>query len=136
MPSGRGSKLIRMLSRKKNDWEEDDNEQQEKHVSFSQQIRDAFEWSRHHSIRGHMMKFVLHPQFDNFILLCIFVSSVLMIFDLPLNDPSDTLMQVIQVTDQVFGLIFTVEMTMKMIAFGVVFNNNPVNDQWVPPQNW
>ena len=43
--------------------------------------------------RRLLMRLVLHPQFDQVIILVIILSSVLMAIDSPLNDPNGSLVQ-------------------------------------------
>ena len=71
------------------------------------------------------------PKFDGFILLCIVLSSLLMVFNKPLSDPTTKSADAFQNAEYVFVVIFTLEMLLKMISMGVIVNNNPVPEQFL-----
>ena len=52
----------------------------------------------------------------------IIVSSVLLALENPLKDPKSTFMIVLQYADNVITLIFTMEMILKVITYGLIFN--------------
>eukprot|EP00931_Biecheleriopsis_adriatica_P119863 TRINITY_DN9503_c0_g1_i1.p1 TRINITY_DN9503_c0_g1~~TRINITY_DN9503_c0_g1_i1.p1 ORF type:complete len:1886 (-),score=426.27 TRINITY_DN9503_c0_g1_i1:127-5784(-) len=60
--------------------------------------------------------------FDSFILLCILISSVCMAIDTPLNNPKDPLVKIIRDADQVFAIIFIIEMAIKLLALGLIWS--------------
>jgi hypothetical protein len=64
----------------------------------------------------------LHPFFDPFIMLIIFVSTVMMIIDNPLNDPDGKLSYVLNQMDIVITSIFCFECAVKIIQYGLLFN--------------
>ena len=66
-----------------------------------------------------------HPNktFDKIILVLILISSGLLPFDNPLNDPHSTKSKVIFYLNTGFTLCFIVEMSIKVIALGLVHNN-------------
>ncbi|CAE7545784.1 Cacna1h [Symbiodinium microadriaticum] len=69
--------------------------------------------------------------FDNAILFCILVSSVGMAMDSPLSDPSAPWTQVIRRGDQVFAVIFALEMVIKLIAYGLFWcEHGYLKDGW------
>mmetsp|Transcript_4740 Transcript_4740/g.8379 ORF Transcript_4740/g.8379 Transcript_4740/m.8379 type:complete len:1851 (+) Transcript_4740:174-5726(+) len=55
--------------------------------------------------------------FDNFILVCILISSTAMALDGPLNDPDHWGTQFLRGCDQVFSIVFIMEMSVKLCAF-------------------
>ena len=59
-----------------------------------------------------------HKFFNNFIIICILVSSVCLAFEDPTTD--ETLKHKLKEFDQVFTYIFTVEMAFKIVALGFV----------------
>lgn len=57
--------------------------------------------------------------FDNFILFCIALSTIGMIYDTPLNDPEDPLTNGVRSSDTLFAYIFICEMLWKLFALGL-----------------
>ncbi|CAD7968728.1 unnamed protein product [Amoebophrya sp. A120] len=87
------------------------------------------------SFRERMRRVMKHPKFDQVILLCIATSSLLMIVNTPLSDPrAEPENTFYFVMDWFFGIIFTAEMFTKMIAMGVLVNNNPAPEQFAELQ--
>ena len=60
---------------------------------------------------------VEHPLFENVILLCIFISSMLLAFEEPGMDGESTKAKNLLILDYVFTAIFTVEMIAKVRCF-------------------
>jgi hypothetical protein len=56
--------------------------------------------------------------FDNFILVCILLSTLCMMLDVPLADPRSPLSVFIKYADTIFAIIFIIEMTIKLVALG------------------
>jgi len=67
------------------------------------------------SVGGSMFKV-----FDNFILLCILLSSFAMAYDTPLNDPDDPLTQLVRDSNKFFAYIFMFELVVKLFAMGLI----------------
>ena len=80
------------------------------------------------SFRERCRRMVKHPKFDQVILVAILVSSVLMVFNIPLGHPKYR--NFFTVSDVVFAVIFTGEMLVKMVSMGVFVNNNPAPEQF------
>jgi len=59
---------------------------------------------------------------DNVILFFIFISSLLLSLDNPLNDPNGSLTQALYAFDIIFTVIFAIECSMKIIALGFIAN--------------
>lgn len=59
--------------------------------------------------------------FDNFILVCIILSTLCMMADTPLSDPRDISTKFIRTADSVFAVIFIAEMLVKLAALGLVW---------------
>lgn len=71
--------------------------------------------------------------FDNIILLCILISTVCMAVDSPLADPSNVFTQIVRAADEVFAVIFIVEMVIKLIALGLIWGHDAyLKSSW----NW
>ena len=64
---------------------------------------------------------VSHPYFDNFILLCIVISSLMLALDTPFENPDGRLATDIATCNVVFTVIFVIEMSIKIIAVGFVY---------------
>jgi hypothetical protein len=64
-------------------------------------------------------KIVSRKEFDHSILLCIILSSVTLAIDSPLNDPHTTLSKALVIFDWIMTIIFTIEMILKIIGFGL-----------------
>lgn len=62
--------------------------------------------------------------FDNFVLLCILVSTVCMALDTPLRNPGDPLTKVLRGMDFVFKIIFVAEMAIKLLAMGLIWGRD------------
>ena len=50
------------------------------------------------------------------------ISSIMLVLDNPLNDPTDNMMRIIRHTDVVINCLFTLEATIKIIAKGLLHN--------------
>uniref|UniRef100_K3WVK8 Ion transport domain-containing protein n=1 Tax=Globisporangium ultimum (strain ATCC 200006 / CBS 805.95 / DAOM BR144) TaxID=431595 RepID=K3WVK8_GLOUD len=70
--------------------------------------------------------------FEHLILAIIFVGSILLAVDNPLNDPKSRQSIILGITDTVFTSIFVVEMTLKVIDLGFIFNGSQsyLRDPW------
>ncbi|CAD7948881.1 unnamed protein product, partial [Amoebophrya sp. A25] len=86
------------------------------------------------STRERARRLMKHPKFDQIILICIAASSILMVVNTPLSDPRESIQEFYFAMDWVFGIIFTIEMVTKMIAMGVLVNNNPSPEQFAELQ--
>ena len=63
-----------------------------------------------------------NSKFDGVILMCIIVSSILLAVESPLTDPDGSLMAVLSILDLIFTIVFTLELVLKNIAWGFMFN--------------
>jgi hypothetical protein len=72
--------------------------------------------------RLFIARLVTHKYFDPFIMTLIFISTILMAVDSPLNDPDSTLSQVLNIIDIVITSFFMLESVTKIIAYGFIFN--------------
>lgn len=70
-------------------------------------------------IRKFAYRFVLHPFFDPFIMLCIILNTVAM--TLEYDTMSDSYADMLLVCDWVFAIIFTIEAILKICSFGFPF---------------
>lgn len=59
-----------------------------------------------------------HTMFQQGILLCIFINSFSM--GIEYHDQPETLTRVVEVSNMVFSCIFSVEMVLKLAAYGIV----------------
>jgi len=74
-----------------------------------------------HRLRLVCFELITHPYFDNFILTVIMCSSVMLVVDSPLLDPTSNLKKGLQILDYFFCAIFAFESVCKMIVFGLYF---------------
>jgi len=82
-------------------------------------------------LRVGLGKVVDCPLFQNFILLCIFISSMLLAADEPGLDPDSDFANFLKLTDWVFTILFSVELVMKVIVYGLMFTPDAyLRDGW------
>ena len=72
-----------------------------------------------HPLRVAILKLVLHRDFEMLVLVLIVGSSACLALDHPLDDPDSFKAQVLYVLDILFTSLFTVELVLKCVAFGV-----------------
>jgi len=73
---------------------------------------------------------VVHPQFENMILAFIIISSLKLVVDTYFEDASEML-EISGNIDFFFNGSFTLEATMKIIAFGLILDDNSyLTDTW------
>lgn len=77
-------------------------------------------------VRKLCIAVILHPVFDAFILLVIVLNSITMALEDPLEDPDrpSDLTKTLHTLELIFNIIFTVEMTIKIVAMGFVMQTN------------
>lgn len=83
-------------------------------------------------LRHVSQRIVRNKRFESILLSVILVSCIELSIDNPLNDPDSTLTSVIAIIDQVVTGIFVLEMMLKVISLGFVFNGSRsyVRDPW------
>ena len=69
-------------------------------------------------IQTRLNLFVEHNLFQQFILLCIFINTFSM--SIEYHDQPETLTKVVEVSNLIFSFIFSIEMIMKLTAFGFI----------------
>eukprot|EP00746_Dinoflagellata_sp_MGD_P008476 gnl/MRDRNA2_/MRDRNA2_116976_c0_seq1.p1 gnl/MRDRNA2_/MRDRNA2_116976_c0~~gnl/MRDRNA2_/MRDRNA2_116976_c0_seq1.p1 ORF type:complete len:1680 (-),score=292.24 gnl/MRDRNA2_/MRDRNA2_116976_c0_seq1:144-4679(-) len=74
--------------------------------------------------RVAMTQLRTHKYFDNFILVCIIISSLAMAMDSPLANPSSPLATFLRVLNMIFSIVFAIEMTVKMLSMGFILGKN------------
>jgi hypothetical protein len=77
---------------------------------------------RTNPLRYRCAKILTHPRFEACIQTFIFLSSVALIFDNPLTNPDSDTAQFIEYFQYFTTVLFTLEMTVKVITFGFLFN--------------
>ena len=65
-----------------------------------------------------MYNIIISKYKESIIMIFIFTSSILLILDNPLNDPSGDFTQIIAILDYLTTAIFTLESIVKIIVFG------------------
>lgn len=73
-------------------------------------------------LRKHCALVVGHRYFDNTILFLIGFSTVLLALENPLDDPESSFNFVLKKLDVVVSIIFTLELVIKVIVYGFLFN--------------
>jgi len=73
-------------------------------------------------IRKFLFELVLGNKFEGVIMIAILVSTVSLIFQNPLEDPSEPDQRFWQAIDLYTTIIFTVEMLLKIMAYGLICN--------------
>lgn len=84
--------------------------------------KSLFLFSIESYFRRLIYKIVNHSIFETLILLVIVVSTVQVAMDNPLNDPNGRLTKTLARIDFSTTIVFTVEMILKIIAYGFLFN--------------
>ena len=70
------------------------------------------------------MKTTENFYFESFIMLLIAYSTVLLVLESPTMDPYSTLGRIIEISDLILGILFVIEMIMKIVAYGLVLHKN------------
>lgn len=82
-----------------------------------------FIFSKANPIRVAIKNFIDYRDiFDNFILVIILISTLLLAFEKPSLDPEGSTMTRLDTIDFYITIIFTVECVLKIIAYGLLFN--------------
>jgi hypothetical protein len=81
-----------------------------------------FIFSPDNKIRLAIRWIVSLKYFDNIVLSIILISSVLLILENPLSDPSSRLVTVLEIIDEIITAIFILEMVFKVVMNGFLFN--------------
>lgn len=101
-------------------------------VVVSDRNRSLFLFKKSSVVRQICHSISLSSYFEHLILAIIFVGSILLTVDNPLNDPSSQQSIILGITDNVFTCIFVVEMLLKVIDLGFLFNGRAsyLRDPW------
>lgn len=83
--------------------------------------KSLYLFSKTNPFRIAIARLVSSKQYGYFILLIICFSCVMLTLDNPLLNPESTTRKVLNVTDWFFTVAFTVEMTLNVIARGLLF---------------
>jgi hypothetical protein len=77
-------------------------------------------------------KIISSERFDYVILVLIFISSILLTLENPLNDPDGTLMRTLEVLDWIVTSLFILEFVLKVAVYGFMFNgkNSYIRNGW------
>jgi len=81
-----------------------------------------FSWKN--PIRRMCAQTILHPQFDQVVVVLICISSVMLGLDWPGYNSDHPLKEVISILDIVFTILFTVEMCLKIVVLGFVYSRD------------
>lgn len=81
-------------------------------------------FTKDNRFRQRITKIVDHPKFEIFMIFLIFVSSIMLAWDLPLNEPNGLTVQIIETVNTAFSFIFMFEAIMKIVAYGFLLNGD------------
>lgn len=84
--------------------------------------------------RIELVNFTSSPLFENFIILLIFINSIILaIYDYNDRDHEKTYNQILEKIEKVFTVFFTIEMVLKILSQGFILHYNAyLRDKW----NW
>ena len=80
----------------------------------------VFNWKN--PVRKYAGIIVFSNLFAIAIMITIIVSSILLAIENPLSDPKSTLMQILKYIDYFMTAVFTSEMILKIITYGLIIN--------------
>eukprot|EP00755_Sulcionema_specki_P026896 Sspe_Gene.86705::Locus_57457_Transcript_2_3_Confidence_0.286_Length_6983::g.86705::m.86705 len=82
-------------------------------------------------VRWRCIQLIVHPLFDNTILVLILINAVFIGLDNPLEDNDSPMMKMAYITDIIFLAVFTGEVVVKVIAMGLVAGKGSyLRDAW------
>ncbi|GMH60361.1 hypothetical protein TrRE_jg11189 [Triparma retinervis] len=82
-------------------------------------------------LRTKVTAAVAHPYFDQVVLVLIIISSITLAIDDPLGDPNGSQATVLKALDLLFTVLFILEMALKIISMGFVFQpRSYLRDGW------
>jgi voltage-dependent calcium channel T type alpha-1G len=84
--------------------------------------KSLYLFSPDNKMRIFLSKVIAHPVFDNFILVLILISTILLTLDSPLDDPKSNRVYVLDIFDTVMTVLFIIELLVKNIVFGFACN--------------
>jgi hypothetical protein len=84
--------------------------------------RSLYLFGPNNILRKFLSEVIAHPKFDDFILLLIMISTVLLTLDSPLDDPNSQKVYILDIFDTVMTILFTIELSIKVIVFGYACN--------------
>ncbi|OWZ15606.1 Voltage-gated Ion Channel, partial [Phytophthora megakarya] len=73
-------------------------------------------------LRKWALTIIVHPYFDSIVLALVTASSIALAIDNPLQNPNSTIAIGLKRMDTVFAIIFAAEMTVKILALGLVLH--------------
>ena len=81
-----------------------------------------FSIHRDSNLEYFVWKIVTNNKFDNIILLLILLSHIVLASEEPTKNPDSNFKKVLWYYDGIFTILFTIEMIIKVIAFGFIWN--------------
>ena len=97
-------------------------DEQKKSTKSKRGNRSLFLFSEENAFRQCLIKLEKSKYFTNSILILIILTSVTLAFENPLTDPDSIMAQILTVIDIITTIIFTVEVIIKVIGAGLLFN--------------
>jgi Ca2+-binding EF-hand superfamily protein len=95
--------------------------------------KSFFIFARSNALRCKCVQIASHPLFDQGVLTLVLISSLTLAMSSPLDNPVGPWAMRMTILDVIFTSLFTIEMTLKMLAFGLyerkmLFYGGPSND--------
>lgn len=84
--------------------------------------RSLYLFGPENKFRSVLAKLVVHPMFESCIFGCVVLSAVLIVLEDPLGDPGRPSIHYYALTNRVITCVFTAELLMKIIVFGLIAN--------------
>lgn len=83
-------------------------------------------WGLVYTVRKYIRKFIRHPIFENFIILSVFINTVVLALDGLVTDKKGH--EILDGMNLTFTIIFNVEMVLKLLGLGVKnYLRDPMN---------
>jgi len=107
-------------------YETNNNDQDQEGISLFQFLQESsvFLFHQDSKIRKKISSLISNQAWESFIISLILVNSMILALDNPLSYPDSVLNNVLDNLDYIFTSIFCLEMTLKIISFGFLFNNS------------
>jgi hypothetical protein len=94
--------------------------------------RSLFILNKENKFRMFLTDLRLNSKFDTTFSILILLNTVALALDNPLNDPESSLMEVLNILEYIFNLLFFLEAMILILSKGLLFNgpNSYLKDMW------
>lgn len=87
------------------------------------QESSCFLFHQDSKIRKKISALISNEHWESFIIILILANSIVLALDNPLSNPDSVLNKILDTLDYIFTSVFTLEMTLKIISLGFLFNS-------------